>query len=304
MFDLISIGAVGIDLYFSGESLTHSKDRFELAIGGKYFTDYFYEGLGGGGANVAIGVRRHGLKVALFSEIGNNLFKKIIIEKLEKEKINYEAFCQFEKDYINISSILLTEKGEKTVINYRSPHQKLLETAKDLSDIRKGQAVYLANMTNITLTEKYRILTTAKHHKMLTFANLGAVDCRRPKKQLSELLKKIDVLVVNGHEFADLVKAPYRDIHWKEDVVSFYIKELKEKLVVVTDGEKGSYAYLRGKTYKQEAIKPHTILDTTGAGDGYTAGFIAEYLNSADIPRAMVTGAKYASKILAKIGAN
>ncbi|OGK52102.1 hypothetical protein A2966_03895 [Candidatus Roizmanbacteria bacterium RIFCSPLOWO2_01_FULL_41_22] len=304
MYDLISIGAVGIDLYFQGERLTHSKDRFELAIGGKYFAERFYEGLGGGGANVAIGVSRHNLQVALFSEIGQNAFKKIILDKLVSERINYSQFCQFEKDYLNISCILLKEDGEKTIVNYRSQHQKLLETKSDLTDLKKGKAVYLANMPNISLHERYRILTWSKHHKILTFVNLGVVDCRRPKQELREFLKKIDILIINAHEFADLVKAPFGDIDWKENVSKYYLPHFNGQLLIVTNGEKGSYAYINKHIFHQPAEKLRKILDTTGAGDGYTAGFIAEYLQSADIQRAMSSGTKYAARILDKIGAN
>lgn len=304
MLDLVSIGAVGIDLYFKGDALTQTKDHFELAIGGKYFTDHFHEGLGGGGANVAIGVRRHGLKVALFSEIGNNAFKKVIIDKLDEEKVIHEHFCQIEKDYTNISAILLNNEGEKTVINFRTQHSKLLETSKDMNLVSKGRGVFLANMPNISLSERFRMLTLAKHEKVITFVNLGAVDCARPKQQLENFMKKIDVLFVNDHEFADLVKAPHKDIHWKENVVKYYLPEFAEKIVVVTRGEKGSNCYMNNKVYFQEPIKTAKIIDATGAGDGYTAGFIAEYLKTSEIEKAMLTGAKYASKILSKIGAN
>ncbi|MFN4213084.1 MAG: carbohydrate kinase family protein, partial [Microgenomates group bacterium] len=68
--------------------------------------------------------------------------------------------------------------------------------------------------------------------------------------------------------------------------------------------QKGSYAYYQGKVYHQKAYPIKKIVDTTGAGDGYTAGFIAEYFRSKDIKKAMANGAKYAAKILGKIGAN
>lgn len=304
MLDLVSIGAVGIDLYFKGDALTHTNDRFELAVGGKYFTDQFHEGLGGGGANVAIGVRRHGLKTALFSEVGNNAFKKVITEKLEKEKVIYDGFCQFEKDYTNISAILLNDDGEKTIINFRSQHSQLLESDRDINLLKKGRAIYLANMPNISLSERYRMLTFAKHHNVCTFVNIGVVDCRRPKEQLERFLKKVDVLIINDYEFADLVKAPHKDIHWKDNVVQYYLPALTERIVVITRGEKGSQTYTKDKIFFQEAIKPNKILDATGAGDGYTAGFIAGYLKTTEIQESMLTGARYAAKILGKIGAN
>jgi sugar/nucleoside kinase (ribokinase family) len=304
MYDLISIGTVGIDLYFQGASLTHSKDRFELAIGGKYFTDYFHESLGGGATNIAIGVQREGGKVALMAKVGNNSFKKIILERLERYGIAYKDFCQFADDYYNISSIFLTPKGEKTIVNYRSPHQHFMRYEDDYEQLTKAKAIYIANLPNVSIFERTKILQFAQQHTIKTIMNLGVVDCRRKKTELDSLLKHIDILMINGYEFADLVKAQYKDIDFREDVIKHYIPGLKYHIVVVTDGVKGSNAYHEGKVYHQKALRPHTILDTTGAGDGYTAGFIAEYIKTKNIAHSMLNGAKYAAYILGKIGAN
>ena len=63
MYDLISVGNISIDLYFKGSTFTKDKDRFHLAIGGKYYSDFFHEDIGGGGVNVAVGVAKLGLRI-------------------------------------------------------------------------------------------------------------------------------------------------------------------------------------------------------------------------------------------------
>ncbi len=60
MYDLISVGTISVDLYFLGKSFTFKDNRFALALGGKYQAENFYLSVGGGGANVAIGVAKHG----------------------------------------------------------------------------------------------------------------------------------------------------------------------------------------------------------------------------------------------------
>ena len=87
MYDFICIGNISIDLYFKGESLTYKDNRFQLAIGGKYFADEFYEDIGGGGCNVAAGLTKHGYKVAVFAKIGNNPFRELILKKLKDKNI-------------------------------------------------------------------------------------------------------------------------------------------------------------------------------------------------------------------------
>ncbi|MCX7881337.1 MAG: carbohydrate kinase family protein [Patescibacteria group bacterium] len=302
MFDLISIGSISIDLYFKGDSLTFYNNRFYLALG-KYVAENFYESLGGGGANVAIGVKKEGLKTGLMGFIGKNPFKKIILEKLKKEDIDYHL-CRFVDNYINISTILLNNDGERSIIHYATPHQHLLFNDELLKKNIKTKAVYFGNLPDVSLTEKINLINFFKKNNVLIFLNLGVSDCRRPLEQIKKILEKIDFLIINGYEFADLVKAPFKDIHFKENVVSWYAPFLKDKIIVITLGEKGSYLYFQDKIYYQKAIKPKRIIDTTGAGDGFTAGFIAEYLKSKNLIKAMEKGTKLASKILEKIGAN
>jgi len=306
MIDVICIGTVSIDLYYKGDSLTHNKDRFELAIGGKYFADNFYEGLGGGGANVAIGVVKNGLTAGLIAKIGNNPFKKMICEKLENAKVNHKDFCQYEDTYINISSILLNEKGEKTIVNYRTPHQKIMNSEADYKTLTYTKAIYMANLSKVALDERISILKYAKENNIKTFVNLNVSDCRRPIEQLLHMLQHVDVLIINSHEFADIVKTSFGSIDFQHDVTKKYSPFIStSNLLVVTDGAHGSFVYSDHKVHYEKAQQEVNVLDTTGAGDAYSAAFIAEYLKSnGDINSSMKSGTAYAVKILGRIGAN
>jgi len=303
MFDLISIGNISIDLYFKGESLTFSDKRFQLAVGGKYFTDQFHTGLGGGGANVAVGSAKYGLKTVVLGTIGNNPFKKMIFQLLQNYNISTNL-CSIEDDYFNISCILLTDEGERSIIHYSTPQRNILRKATSIKHLIEAKIVYLGNLPDVSLTERELTLNMCKKNNILTVLNLGVKDCRRPKRQLFSLLKKTDILIINGHEFAELVKAQYHDIHFKENVVNWYIPELEEKVVIITEGKKGSYGYFNHKIVQQKAIEVNKIVDSTGAGDAYTAGFIAQYFKTKNLEKSMEKGAQSAAKTLSNIGAN
>lgn len=302
MLDLISIGTISIDLSFRGKSLISDNDRFQLAVGGKYLVDELHEGIGGGGANVALGLREYGLDVAVLGLLGENSFKEIILAKLHGAGV-HTHLCQIKKDYLNISSILLTPSGERSIIHYEPPHEDLFAGMKDFGALTQASAVYLGNLPDVHLAQRTQLLMLAKHNEALTFLNLGVKDVRREQRELLPLISQTDVLIVNGHEFTDLIKKKYEDLDFSSDVVS-QEKMFDGKIVIITDGEKGSYGYEKGQVHLQPAIKPEKILDTTGAGDGYTAGFIAQYLRSKDVSKSMSQGAEHAAKVLAKIGAN
>jgi len=303
MFDLISIGGVSIDLYFKGDSLTFKDNRFQLAIGGKYLAQHFYVGIGGGGANVAIGAHKNGLNTAVMGKIGNNVFRKIIVSKLVENEVSY-SLCDFEDNYYNVSSILLSPEGERSIIHYVTPHQHLFNDSNELKGITKTKMAYLGNLPDVSLTERTELLHFFKRKNIKTVVNLGVSDCRRPLAQLKNFLNATDILIVNGHEFAELAKAQYKDIHFKEQVIQWYTPFLADKIVVITEGEKGSYAYFENNVIHQPAEKVSKIIDSTGAGDGFSAAFIAEYLKTANVVKAMEKASQFAVKILQGIGAN
>jgi len=303
MYDLVSIGTISVDLYFKGKNFTFKNNRFALAVGGKYIANQFDIKIGGGGANVAIGVAHHGFRTAVIGKIGNNPFKKIILNHLKTHKVSTNLIDQ-ENNYYNLSAILLTQKGERTIIHYSTPHQDLFSANNQLFGLTKTKIIYLGNLPEVSLTQRIKFLKFIGKHKIIRILNLGVIDCRRPKNQLKEIFKETDILIVNGYEFSEIVKAPHKDIQFNDDVISWYIPSLFEKIVVITEGEKGSFAYFKGKVFYQRALKPAKIIDTTGAGDAYTAGFICGFLKYHNIEIAMKKGAIYSSYILAKIGAN
>ncbi|MGB9707180.1 MAG: carbohydrate kinase family protein [Microgenomates group bacterium] len=303
MFDLISIGSISVDFYFKGKTLTNDNERFHLAIGGKYQADFFYQSLGGGAANVAIGCSNHGLKTAVMGTIGKNIFEGFIKDQLKQKKVSYQ-FCDFVENYYNVSAILLSKTGERSIVHYSTFNQKLFDHGIKISNLKKAKIVYLGNLPEIDLSEKIRLSHFNQRNAITTILNLGVKDCRRPKNQLKELLLLVDILIINGHEFAELVKAKYEDIFFNENIINHYIPFLKDKIVVVTEGKRGSFSYYKGKIFHVPAKKVEKIIDTTGAGDAFTAGFIAGFLKTNDLKISMEKGASYAAEILQKIGAN
>lgn len=300
MYDFISIGNISIDLYFKSKSLTKSENRFNLAIGGKYYADFFYEDIGGGGCNVAVGVAKHGLKTAIFARIGNNPFKEIILNKLKLKNVSSE-FCQYEDNYNIISSILLTDTGERTIISYDTPghlarnfflHEKL----------KNARNIYISSLSNVSLEEKVKIIAHFKGDETLTFVNLSIVDCKRKTETLGKIFDCLDVLIVNAHEYCEIIKNPYEETNFKSLQVT--LPYLNDRILIITDAEKGSYGYFKNEKFFQEAVRPEKIVDATGCGDAYTAGFIVQYIKSRNIKASMLAGAEYAAEKLGRIGAN
>ncbi|OGK31272.1 hypothetical protein A3F29_04655 [Candidatus Roizmanbacteria bacterium RIFCSPHIGHO2_12_FULL_33_9] len=302
MYDLITFGNITADLYFKADNLTTKGKRFYLAIGGKYFLDDFKLYIGGGGTNVAVGIKKNRLRAAVCGVIGNNEFRKAILHKLKLKGVSQKLIL-FKQKHMNLSVILLKEDGSRTIINYESPKQDLYINNNLLKKIKNTKAVYLGNLPDVPLKERIRLLKFLKKNNILIFINFGTSDTKRRRKELLPLLNLADILIINRYEAAEVFKKDPNDLNLKKNIKKL-LPILKNKLLVITDAENGSFAYDNNTVYYQKAIVPKKMIDTTGAGDGYTAGFISEYLKSDDIKKSMKKGASYASKIISRIGAN
>jgi len=303
MNDLISVGDTTIDLYFKGDSLTKGASRFQLAMGGKYFVDYFHIGVGGGGANVAINTAKAGCKAVLMTKIGRNHFEKIILDRLKTAGVSVKL-TSLEKNYYNLSVILLTKEGERTIINYQNRHGHLLthNYGKNLDLTSQTRMVYFGNLPDVSLTERKELIKKLRKVSQKVIINFGVNDCRRDRSQLDVFFHLTDGLIVNRYEFADLVKKDPLKLNLKNNLLSL-LPELKGKFLIITDADKGSYGYEGANVYYSPPAKAK-IIDTTGAGDSYTAGFISQYLKTNNVHEAMAKGTIAAARILAKVGAN
>jgi fructokinase len=119
----------------------------------------------------------------------------------------------------------------------------------------------------------------------------------RHREDFFKLLKDdLNILIGNENEINELVQ---------KNNLTNSIKELKtiNKLIVITRSENGSTAIINDEIINCESIKVEKILDLTGAGDLFAAGFLKEYVNKSSIKKCLQTGSKLAAKIIKKIGA-
>ena len=119
----------------------------------------------------------------------------------------------------------------------------------------------------------------------------------RHKQDFYNLLKNdLDILIGNENEINELVN---------EKNLLDSINQLKkfDKLIVITRSENGSVAIKNNEIINCDSIRVEKVLDLTGAGDLFAAGFLKEYLEKSEIKKCLTTGSMLASKIIQKIGA-
>ena len=262
--------------------------------------EYFFESVGGGGANVAIGATNHGLNTAVFSKIGENSFKQIILQKLLKKMVSTE-FLIHDPSFTNISTILLSSKGEKSVIHHATLHEDLDVNEVIREKLLSSKLFYMGNLPDISLSRKEALLSFLKKNNKKVYLNIGTSDCQKRLHKLTPLLKLADILIINTYEYAQLLGLKKEKIDFTKDCAKQIM--FSDKLLILTDGPGGSYGYFEGKVHHKPAYKA-TVIDTTGAGDAYVAGFISSQMKDESIEKSMEMGSLYAVKIIEKVGAN
>ncbi|OGK20063.1 hypothetical protein A3C23_03760 [Candidatus Roizmanbacteria bacterium RIFCSPHIGHO2_02_FULL_37_13b] len=299
MYDLLTIGDITLDLFFKGESLTEDKDRFALAIGGKYRVEDFYFSLGGCGANVAVGTANIGLSTGIVSVIGDNPFKGIILQKIISSQVSIRELI-YVRDFINISTVLIAKNGDRSIIHYVQDNLDAIPTTSFISSINKTKFLYLGNLPHLKAKIKETILLQAKRSKITSFLTVGSNDCRNFRQDVLSLVELADFFALNTHEFAELVQKKYSDIDFKQ---GFKMLNTNRCRIIVTDGNRGSYLYYKGKSYFHPPAAIQKIIDTTGAGDAYLSGFIYGYFKTGNIEISMSQATDYAGRVISKIGA-
>lgn len=301
MYQLIAIGDITVDLFFQGESLKQEADRFSLAIGGKYYADAFHYGLGGSAANVSIHAAQLGLDAAAVSRVGENAFKNMIVQGLARKSVSTE-FLYFDREHISISSILLSPSGERTIIKYSDPKEQIDIGDHALDRIKRSGIVFLGNLPYVPIADRMKFMKSVKSDSNLLALNFGAKECAKGIAKLKPLIETADIVFLNKYEFAGLIGVNPETLALTQN--QHTVLGAAVQLLVVTDGPRGSYAYSASDVFVQSSARVQKVVDTTGAGDAFTAAFLVKYADSSNPQVALEAASEYAGKVVSKLGAH
>lgn len=301
MLDLISIGDATIDVFVQIHDAeikcNLNKQNCQLCIeyGDKIPVDKLTHLVAGNAANNAVGSVRLGMKSGIYVNVGSDSSGKQIVEKLKQEGID----CRFIKENNGMESNLSTVlnfKGERTIFVYHQPWKY------NLPDLDKTKWVYFTSIAPsftqcnlISQLEQYIQRTGAK-----LFYNPGTYQIKAGVKKSLHLLSLTEVLIVNLEEAKRILGI---DEQKKVEIKKLLKKlcDLGPRMVVITDGEKGSYGF-NGEKYFSLGIFPAHLVEMTGSGDAYATGLLAGLFYGKDLSEAMRWGAANGASVVEYIG--
>jgi len=268
-----------------------SKKALAFNLGSKVDINKTQFSIGGGGVNSAFTFSKQGFSVSYMGSVGDDILGKQIINKLKKQGIKTNLIQKTDKASTNCSIIFNTKAKDRTIMVYRGASQYL--TFKKI----KADWFYLAPMSGKVAQLTQEIVDYAKQNNIKVAFNPGNSQLNLPRKKIMNILSKIDVLILNKEEASILTKIDYK----KENDIIKEIQKIFHGIAVITKGRHGVVVINKDKVYREKAVKVK-VVDQTGAGDAFGAGFVSELIKYGSIEKAIKLGLKNASSCIQRQG--
>jgi fructokinase len=256
---------------------------------------------GGSVANTMAGIAYLGGHSSFIGKVNSDEFGNIYKKSLQKINVNFLYSEKEENLPTGASIIFMTPDSERTMCTYLGISSQL--SKKDINEdyIKGYEIIFLEGyLWDKGMSEEMfkHVINLAKKNNTKVAMSLSDIFCvTRHREDFLKLLKNdLDILIGNENEINELTQ--------KKNLLDS-MNELKNinKLIIITRSENGNMAVLNNEIINCESIKVEKVLDLTGAGDLFAAGFFKEYLDKSDIKKCLQTGSNLAAKIIQKIGA-
>jgi len=252
---------------------------------------------GGSVANSIVGLSQLGDKVGFIGKVSDDKLGANYEDGLKSENVEYFYSKKKEEIPTGTCLILVTPDSERTMCTFLGIAGKISENDIDAEVIKKSEMIFLEGYLWDEGDPKkaFDKAINSANKVAMSLSDQFCVD--RHKPHFLELVKnKLDITFANEQEIMSLIDA--KDFN---EVINFS-KDLK-KLLVITRGEKGAI-FINGDEVVENGIKENLkIVDLTGAGDLFAAGFLHGFINNLSSKDCLNKGTEMSSKVIQQIGA-
>ncbi len=279
------MGSINMDIILSAEKLPE--------VGENVLGSTYSYACGGKGANQAIGLSRLGAKTKMIGKVADDTNGNKLIDNLEKNGVDTSGVSK-EGSSTGLAAILIDGNGRNRIIVYESANAEIIpEEAASHTD---GIDVLLVQFE----TNEQAVIScvnTAINRNIVT-----VVDCGPAKNFSLEKMQGMTILTPNENETEALTGIFPNDEETALEASRVLFDRSRAKYIVLKLGERGCSLF-DGKEICFFAPYPTKVLDTTAAGDSFTAALALEYVKSSDIKKACDMGNRAGSIAVSRVGA-
>lgn len=312
MTKIICIGSSAKDIFFptsDGIILDTPEDvksqkKIAFELGAKYQIEDRYEALGGCAANVAVGLSRLGIQVSCYSRIGKDALGEWIINEMKREKVNTEIMQFDEAAKSDLSAIIVESKTKDRTIFYNRDANEKLEVIPE--SLENTEWLFISALNGDWENHLDAFLEIAARKNIKLAINPGQHNLQINAEKVIGAIKKSEVLILNKDEAIEVVSNIGKDFGNDQlNNEKFLIRELKNlgpKIIALTDGVNGAWAY-DGEKIIYCKITGDIPMETTGAGDAFTSAFLASHLEGKSIEESIKWGMVNSGNVIKFYGA-
>ena len=252
---------------------------------------------GGSVANSIVGLSQLGDKVGFIGKVSDDNFGNKYEEGLKKENVEYFYSKKKEELPTGTCLILITPDSERTMCTFLGTAGKINENDVSSEAIKKSEIIFLEGYLWDEGEPKkaFDKAINVANKVAMSLSDLFCVDRHKPHF-LNLVKNKLDITFANEQEITSLIEA-----NNFSEVIDFS-KQL-HKLIVITRGEKGAVAINGEEIFENDVKKNLKIIDLTGAGDLFAAGFLHGYVNGLTTEKCLEKGTEMSSRVIQQIGA-
>ena len=252
---------------------------------------------GGSVANSIVGLSQLGNKVGFIGKVCDDDLGSKYETGLKKENVEYFYSKKKEQLPTGTCLILITPDSERTMCTFLGTAGKINENDVDVNAVKNSEIIFLEGYLWDEGDPKKAFDKAINNANKVAMSLSDQFCVDRHKPHFLELVKnKLDIIFANEQEITSLINAKSFN-----DVITF-AKEIN-KLIVITRGENGATAIHGNEVFECDVMKNLKIVDLTGAGDLFAAGFLHGHVNNLSVKESLQKGTEMSSKVIQQIGA-
>ena len=319
VFDVVCVGGAVKDITFYTDKAKIISTPDDLSAPRKMTFEYgakinpkeTYFTYGGGAGNSAISLSRLGFKISGITRLGRDDSGKMIISELKKSKVETNFIQIDSKLHTGFSVIIALDKKDREHVAFvsRGANNNLAINPSNYSRLA-SRWFYLTSLSGEDWLKSLKaVFEMARAKNVKVFWNPGNLQLNAGVKALASFIKQTQVLMLNKDEAVELVLSGIRLGRKNPNYLSrpiYLLNILHEwgpKIVIITDGDKGAWAYDGKKIYRQKIYKTK-VINTVGVGDAFGSAFLGGLMaEKNNVSRALKWGVVNSGSVSTKIGA-
>ena len=256
---------------------------------------------GGSVANTMVGIASFGGKAGFIGKTADDQFGQVFRHDIRAAGVTFNTPSAGDSEPTGRSLILVTPDGQRTMNTSLGVSPRLGGGEVDAELIKSARILYLEGYlfdrpeAKAAFRQAADIATRAGRQVALSLSDPFCVDRHRPEF-LKLIRESVDILFANEAEIVSLYETTQFDDAARQ-------AQADTKLAALTRSEKGSVILSGGQSIAVAAAPVSKVVDTTGAGDLFAAGFLFGVATGKDLQTAAKLGSMAAAEIISHIGA-